>query len=489
MRPGLAGLVTARQVLTPLDLERDYGLTGGHPMHGEHGARPVLPVAAAPRPRPLSAGARRAVPGGRGCAPGWRRHRTDRPERRARDRRRTGSRAAADGRGRRRYGIARGDVRSQRGYAAAAADDRRGRRRDHERLAARVAPRQSIRRITRGSRTRHGPDAPAERRPSRQLADDPAAAPRRASDPAADCPDPSGVEHPRYQSVQDRGSCDRSSRATGDARRPRPGCGRHRRGRTRPFEQGHSSRRPDRRLQLQPEWRRPRPSSRGRLGTAGRSVRAASDAVPSDRLQFDGVSGPQAGRAAARQARRPGPPRLRQRPVPRPKPLQQPPPGQVEVDRRDRDPAVDDGVEVRPLDGQAGRRRTADPEVGDAARVERARSARPGRRACRGGSPRSRRTRSSGTAGTLTLTSSPGDSPCSRMLRATVVAARAGQREVGVLVVLLRDREGRAVVDDRLHRRADRARVGDVVAQVRAVVDARRRRGRSRGRSSRGRRG
>jgi phytoene dehydrogenase-like protein len=35
--PGMAALVTARQVLTPLDLERDYGLTGGHPMHGEHG--------------------------------------------------------------------------------------------------------------------------------------------------------------------------------------------------------------------------------------------------------------------------------------------------------------------------------------------------------------------------------------------------------------------------------------------------------------------
>ncbi len=32
-----ATLVTARQVITPLDLERDYGLTGGHPMHGEHG--------------------------------------------------------------------------------------------------------------------------------------------------------------------------------------------------------------------------------------------------------------------------------------------------------------------------------------------------------------------------------------------------------------------------------------------------------------------
>lgn len=35
--PGLATTVVARQVLTPLDLEREYGLTGGHPMHGEHG--------------------------------------------------------------------------------------------------------------------------------------------------------------------------------------------------------------------------------------------------------------------------------------------------------------------------------------------------------------------------------------------------------------------------------------------------------------------
>jgi phytoene dehydrogenase-like protein len=33
--PGLSSLVTARQVITPLDLERDYGLTEGHPMHGE----------------------------------------------------------------------------------------------------------------------------------------------------------------------------------------------------------------------------------------------------------------------------------------------------------------------------------------------------------------------------------------------------------------------------------------------------------------------
>jgi phytoene dehydrogenase-like protein len=35
--PGIGKLVTHRQVLTPLDLERDYGLTGGHPLHAEAG--------------------------------------------------------------------------------------------------------------------------------------------------------------------------------------------------------------------------------------------------------------------------------------------------------------------------------------------------------------------------------------------------------------------------------------------------------------------
>ena len=33
--PGISGLVTARQVITPADLESDYGLTEGHPLHGE----------------------------------------------------------------------------------------------------------------------------------------------------------------------------------------------------------------------------------------------------------------------------------------------------------------------------------------------------------------------------------------------------------------------------------------------------------------------
>jgi phytoene dehydrogenase-like protein len=35
--PGMAGRIRARQVLTPLDLEREYGLTGGHPFHAEPG--------------------------------------------------------------------------------------------------------------------------------------------------------------------------------------------------------------------------------------------------------------------------------------------------------------------------------------------------------------------------------------------------------------------------------------------------------------------
>jgi phytoene dehydrogenase-like protein len=49
--PGLSDRVVARQVLTPLDLERDYGLTEGHPLHGEPGLdqffawRPLLGLA------------------------------------------------------------------------------------------------------------------------------------------------------------------------------------------------------------------------------------------------------------------------------------------------------------------------------------------------------------------------------------------------------------------------------------------------------------
>ena len=34
--PGLSDRVVEVSVVTPEDLGRDYGLTGGHPMHGEH---------------------------------------------------------------------------------------------------------------------------------------------------------------------------------------------------------------------------------------------------------------------------------------------------------------------------------------------------------------------------------------------------------------------------------------------------------------------
>jgi phytoene dehydrogenase-like protein len=46
--PGIASRVLARQVLTPEDIEREYGIEGGHPHHGEPGldqlfvARPLL---------------------------------------------------------------------------------------------------------------------------------------------------------------------------------------------------------------------------------------------------------------------------------------------------------------------------------------------------------------------------------------------------------------------------------------------------------------
>jgi phytoene dehydrogenase-like protein len=35
--PGLSHLIVAREILTPLDLERDFGLTGGHVLHAEPG--------------------------------------------------------------------------------------------------------------------------------------------------------------------------------------------------------------------------------------------------------------------------------------------------------------------------------------------------------------------------------------------------------------------------------------------------------------------
>jgi phytoene dehydrogenase-like protein len=64
--PGISDLVTARQVLTPVDLEREYGITGGHPLHGE----PALDQFFAWRPLLGHARYRLGLPGLYLCGPG-----------------------------------------------------------------------------------------------------------------------------------------------------------------------------------------------------------------------------------------------------------------------------------------------------------------------------------------------------------------------------------------------------------------------------------
>jgi phytoene dehydrogenase-like protein len=58
--PGIADRIVARHVVTPADLEREYGLSGGHPMHGEHALDQVFAW------RPLLGHARYRVAGIRG---------------------------------------------------------------------------------------------------------------------------------------------------------------------------------------------------------------------------------------------------------------------------------------------------------------------------------------------------------------------------------------------------------------------------------------
>jgi len=77
--PNLKSMITARQVLTPLDLEETYGLTGGHVFHGEHALdqlftmRPILDWAQYRTPvRGLYLAGSGAHPGGGVTgAPGW----------------------------------------------------------------------------------------------------------------------------------------------------------------------------------------------------------------------------------------------------------------------------------------------------------------------------------------------------------------------------------------------------------------------------------
>jgi phytoene dehydrogenase-like protein len=64
--PGISDLVTARQVMTPVDIEREYGASGGHPLHGE----PALDQFFAWRPLLGHARYRLGLPGLYLCGPG-----------------------------------------------------------------------------------------------------------------------------------------------------------------------------------------------------------------------------------------------------------------------------------------------------------------------------------------------------------------------------------------------------------------------------------
>ena len=83
--PGHRALVVGRQVLTPADLERRYGLTGGHPVHGEPSLDQLFVTRPAAGLGALSRPARRTVPVQRGHPSGRRRHRRSRAQRRAGD--------------------------------------------------------------------------------------------------------------------------------------------------------------------------------------------------------------------------------------------------------------------------------------------------------------------------------------------------------------------------------------------------------------------
>lgn len=67
--PGSAAAIVARSVLSPVDIERRYGVSGGHPHHGEHALDQILV-----RPAPECAAHATPVPGlflcGSGSHPG-----------------------------------------------------------------------------------------------------------------------------------------------------------------------------------------------------------------------------------------------------------------------------------------------------------------------------------------------------------------------------------------------------------------------------------
>ena len=80
MIPNLPGSVIARQVLTPLDLERTLALTGGHHLHGDMSPDQLGPLRPVLGPRRLPDPDRRPVSLRRRNPPRRRRHRRQRPQ-------------------------------------------------------------------------------------------------------------------------------------------------------------------------------------------------------------------------------------------------------------------------------------------------------------------------------------------------------------------------------------------------------------------------
>ena len=83
--PGFGASVIGRQMRSPLDLERQFGLLGGDIFHGALTLESIVLGAADARPRRLSRAAKRPVPLRQRRPSRWRRHRRPRPQRRARD--------------------------------------------------------------------------------------------------------------------------------------------------------------------------------------------------------------------------------------------------------------------------------------------------------------------------------------------------------------------------------------------------------------------
>ena len=152
--------------------------------------------------------------------------------------------------------------------------------------------------------------------------------------------------------------------------------------------------------------------------------------------------------------------------------------GQVEVDRRDGDAAVGDRGQVGPLLALVVGRVAVDPVLAPAGLLVLRASARRGRSACRAARPRRR---AMWPAGKLMLSSVPpgsGTSSISSTIRAMKAAAasnskwRPSRKSISRASDCWETAIAGSPSTSALERGGDRARVGDVVAEVGAVVDA-----------------